>query len=182
MLGAGASHPAPATEPRRAGQNSRAKAMLTLWIDTTAHRSRQVTNEAGAASRHTRVQCLVGCGNSSVCKFDEHVGVAALGCTPAHEILAAQFVQRRHECWLPHDPCAVFRDHLVTRAVAADHERVAPLAGATDLDAIRPRAFADLSGVENLAHDHLPSPMRCASAAPSCSCSFCAAMAATSSA
>src|SRR5260370_29415662 len=79
MLGAGASHPAPATEPRRAGQNSRAKAMLTLWIDTTAHRSRQVTNEAGAASRHTHVQCLVGCGNSPVCEFDEHVGVAALG-------------------------------------------------------------------------------------------------------
>ena len=39
MLGAGVSRPAPATEPRRAGQNSRAKAVLTLWIDTTAHRA-----------------------------------------------------------------------------------------------------------------------------------------------
>ncbi len=42
---------------------------------------RQVTNEAGAASRHTRVQCLVGCGNSPLREFDEHVGVAALGRT-----------------------------------------------------------------------------------------------------
>jgi hypothetical protein len=29
---------------------------------------------------------------SPVREFDEHVGVAALGRTPAHEILAAQFV------------------------------------------------------------------------------------------
>jgi hypothetical protein len=29
---------------------------------------------------------------SPVCEFDEYVGVTALGCTPAHEILAAQFV------------------------------------------------------------------------------------------
>ena len=35
---------------------------------------------------------LVGSGNSLVCEFDEHVGVAVLGRTPAHEILAEQFV------------------------------------------------------------------------------------------
>ncbi len=88
--------------------------------------SRQVTNEAGAASRHTRVQCLVGCGNSPVREFD---GTSAWQRSGAHEILAGQFVQRRHECWLPHDPCAVFRDDLVARAVMADHERLPHLLG-----------------------------------------------------
>jgi len=62
---------------------------------------------------------------SAVREFGEYLAVAALGRTPAHEILAAQFVQRRHECRLPHNPCAVFRDHLIPRAVTADDERVA---------------------------------------------------------
>jgi len=34
---------------------------------------------------------------------------------------------------------------------------VAPFAGTTDVNAIRHRALADPSGIENLAHDHLPS-------------------------
>src|SRR5258708_6460680 len=102
--------------------------------------SLQAANETGAALRRTRVQCLVGCGTSAVCEFDEHVGVAALRRAPAHEVLAAQLVQRRHERRLPHNPCAVFRDHLIARAVAVYHERVAPFARATDVNAIWRRA------------------------------------------
>jgi hypothetical protein len=71
----------------------------------------------------------IGWQISAVCEFDEQVGVAALRRTPAHEMLATQFVQRRHERRPPHNSCAVFRDHLIARAVAADHERVAPLLG-----------------------------------------------------
>src|SRR5229473_3829753 len=41
-------------------------------------------------------------------------------------MLVAQFVQRRHECRLPHNPCAVFRNLLVARAVSANDEPVAP--------------------------------------------------------
>jgi len=82
--------------------------------------------------------------------------MAAFGRAPAYQVLAAQFVKRCHERRLPHDPCAVFRDHFVARAVAADHERIVSFAGATDVNAIRHRALADLSGIENLAHDCLP--------------------------
>src|ERR1700720_1894875 len=91
-------------------------------------------------------------------EFDQHLGVAALGGAPAHEILAAELVQRRHERGLPHDPCAVFGDHLVARTVAPDHERIAPFTGPSDIDAIWRRSLADLSGIEDLAHDPLPSP------------------------
>jgi hypothetical protein len=62
---------------------------------------------------------------SPIGEFDQHLRVTPLRRAPADEVLAAQLVQRRHERRLPHDPCAVFRDHLVTRAVTADHERIA---------------------------------------------------------
>jgi hypothetical protein len=99
-------------------------------------------------------------GVLSIRKLDEHVGVTALGRAPAHEVLAPQFVKRRHERWLPNDPCAVFRDDLIARAIAANDEQVAPFAGATDVDAIPRRAPAGLPGIENLAHGFLPSSWR----------------------
>jgi hypothetical protein len=67
------------------------------------------------------------------------------------EILAAQFVQRRHECMLPHDPCAIFRDHAIVRTFTSD-ERIAAFARPSDINAIWRRALADLSGIENLDH------------------------------
>jgi hypothetical protein len=51
--------------------------------------------------------------------------VTALGRTPAHEILAAEFAKRRHQRRLPNDPRAVFRDDVVTGAIAAEDERIA---------------------------------------------------------
>jgi hypothetical protein len=45
-------------------------------------------------------------------------------------------VQRCHERGLPHDPCAVFRDHLVAQTVAPDHEWIAPRETALQLDAL----------------------------------------------
>src|SRR5260370_41248947 len=60
-----------------------------------------------------------------------------------------------------------FRNPLVARAVSANDESVAPFAGATRVNAIQPRAPADLSGIEHLAHRRLPSsgrPIRLAGA------------------
>src|SRR5258707_14629517 len=57
-------------------------------------------------------------------RFASSMSTSAWQRSGAHEILAAQFVQRRHECWLLHDPCAVFRDDLVARAVTAEDERL----------------------------------------------------------
>ena len=151
--------PAPATEPRRAGQNSRAKAVLTLWIayDCSPAAGKSQTKRVP----HHATPAFNVSSAAEIHRFASSTSTMAWQRsrrTPAHEILAAQFVQRRHECWLPHDPCAVFRDHLVARAVATNHERIAPFAGATDVKAIRRWALADLSGIENLAHGHLPSP------------------------
>jgi len=75
---------------------------------------------AGSSPLHfclVRADQFIGHGISTVRELDEHIGVATLGHTPAYKILTAQFVQRSHESGLPHDPCAVFRDHLVARAV-----------------------------------------------------------------
>jgi hypothetical protein len=94
------------------------EAVLTLSIEYECSRSRPVRNEAGAASRTPAFKSR-RLRKFAVCEFDEHIGMAVLGRTPADEILAAQLVQRRHKCRLPHNPCAVFRDHLVARAVAA---------------------------------------------------------------
>jgi hypothetical protein len=89
-------------------------------------------------------------------------------------MLVVQFVQRRHKCRLPHNPCAVFRNLLVARAVSANDEpKVAPFAGATRVNAIQPRALADLSGIEKLAHRRLPlsgRPIRVAGAVPFLQC------------
>ena len=70
MLGAGASRPAPRlshAEQARIAERRRCWRYGSIRLLTGR---RQVTNEAGAASRHTRVQCLVGCGNSPVREFD----------------------------------------------------------------------------------------------------------------
>jgi hypothetical protein len=45
---------------------------------------------------------------------------------------------------------------LAARSVATDDERIAPFAGAADIDAIRRRASANLPDVENLAHGSPP--------------------------
>src|SRR3984893_9024185 len=117
---------------------------------------------------------------SAVRQFDQHVRVAPLGGAPAHEVLAAQLVQRRHERRLSHDPRAILRYHLVARAVAADHERIAPLAGAADVHAIGRRALAYVPGIHDNAHGHLPAILPRASATRSSSA--CSAMALASSA
>jgi hypothetical protein len=52
-------------------------------------------------------------------------------------MLAAQFVQRRYECWLPHDPCAVFVMTSSRKPSQPITNGVAPFAEATDVDAIR---------------------------------------------
>ena len=62
-------------------------------------------------------------------RFASSMSTSAWQRSGAHEILASQFVKCRHERRLPHDPCAVFRDDLVARAVMADHERLAHLLG-----------------------------------------------------
>jgi hypothetical protein len=82
-------------------------------------------------------------------ELDQHFRVATLGGAPADEILAAQLVQRRHERPLPHNPGAVFRNHLLARAVAADDKGIAPFARPADIDAIRCRLFASLADIEN---------------------------------
>src|ERR1019366_7138377 len=62
---------------------------------------------------------------SAIGEFGEHLRVATLRRAPADEILAGQLMQIGEQRRLACDPCAIFRDHLVTRAVAADHERIA---------------------------------------------------------
>ena len=72
---------------------------------------------------------LLGGRISAVRQLEQHVRVAPLGGAPAHEVLAAQFVQRRHERGLPHDPRAIFRYDFVAGAVAADDGRLPHLLG-----------------------------------------------------
>jgi hypothetical protein len=68
---------------------------------------------------------LLGGRISAVRQLNQHVRVAPFGGAPAHEVLAAQVVQRGHERGLSHDPRTIFRYDLVARAVAADHEWIA---------------------------------------------------------
>jgi hypothetical protein len=82
--------------------------------------------------------------------------MAALGRAPADEMLAAQLVQRRHERGLSDDPSAIFRDHLLARAVAPNDERIAPFARPADIHAIRRWPLTNLSNIENSAHGSAP--------------------------
>ena len=54
-------------------------------------------------------------------------------------ILAAQLMQIGEQRRLACGPCAVLRDDLAARAVAADHERIAPHARPADVDRVRHR-------------------------------------------
>ena len=126
MVGAGVSRPAPATEPRRAGQNSRAKAVLTLWrYDCSPTAGKSQTKQV---PRHATPAFNVSSA-AEIHRFASSMSTSAWQRSGAHEILASQFVKCRHERRLPHDPCAVFRDDLVARAVMADHERLPHLLG-----------------------------------------------------
>jgi hypothetical protein len=82
--------------------------------------------------------------------------MAALGRAPADEMLAPQLVQRRQERRLSDDPSAIFRDHLLARAVAPNDERIALFARPADIHAIRRWPLTNLSNIENSAHGSAP--------------------------
>jgi hypothetical protein len=69
---------------------------------------------------------------------------------PANEITAAQLVERTKQVMLVRQPALVLRDDAGAVAVAADPERIAPLAAAPNLDGARRHARVML--VENPAH------------------------------
>src|SRR5262245_36089490 len=60
--------------------------------------------------------------------------MAGFWSAPAHEIFAAGLSQSRAKPRVGQEMGAVLGDNLVARAVAADDERVTPLAGAADID------------------------------------------------
>src|SRR5713101_2998087 len=92
------------------GQNNRAKGRGVIDRHEWSAAAGKLQTERVLHRAAPACIIIIGYGISPVGEFDEHVGVAALGRTPAHEILATQFVQRCHQCRLLHDPRAVLRD------------------------------------------------------------------------
>jgi hypothetical protein len=74
--------------------------------------------------------------------------MATLGRAPADEILVAR--ARRHE-----RRCRTIqaRYFVIARSIAADDEWIAPFARPVDIDPIGSRPFANLSDIEDFAHD-----------------------------
>jgi hypothetical protein len=90
----------------------------------------------------------------SVSHFQQGVGMACLGCAPAHEILTAERLKERgvfsHGGF---EDLLVESDHLFARTVFTDSKRVAPLRPASHVDLAIVRALTHIPDVANLG-DH----------------------------
>src|SRR5262249_35648293 len=83
----------------------------------------------------------------------QEIAVAGERRAPAHEIAAAQLVERTEQLMLVNKPALVLRDDGRAAAGAANPERIAPPTPATDVDGARGDACVML--VENPAHRSL---------------------------
>jgi hypothetical protein len=72
----------------------------------------------------------------SICQHGENVPVTLLRRTPAAKPLAPQLPQVEHEQRLCQQPAVVKIDDFLSVTILADDERVAPLAGTSDVDVI----------------------------------------------